>query len=251
VHSVPLSSLKVGDVITYTNLAKRGTTITHRIIKIYKINGRVPVFITKGDANPIPDVPIVGALVRGKTVWHTPKLGAWLNTTKKPYILLPLVYIPALFIVVDEIRRLNEYYKKRQPYILAGYTRAKLHNDRKHPIIAESLKFTGVAIFTFVIISTVRAHALLRSNVVSLKPNHLTAAKVIKPPTCTSTGDSTNISITGTGGINTTNNVNVSNSNNQSGSSGNVTNTGGGSSTSGSVNNSNCTNINVNITNGH
>src|SRR5665213_74097 len=71
-HSVPLSTLKVGDVITYTNPINMRSTITHRIVKTYKIDGKIPAFVTKGDANHISDRPIVGGMVQGKAIWHVP-----------------------------------------------------------------------------------------------------------------------------------------------------------------------------------
>src|ERR1700743_926326 len=54
-HRVPIQSLKVGDIITYTNPLTMHSTLTHRIIRVYKIDGKIPAFITKGDANPSPD----------------------------------------------------------------------------------------------------------------------------------------------------------------------------------------------------
>src|SRR4051794_22572106 len=64
VHHVPYSQLKVGDVITYANASQPGATITHRITKTYKLDGKIPAYITKGDANPSQDpVTVVGGQV--------------------------------------------------------------------------------------------------------------------------------------------------------------------------------------------
>src|ERR1700733_6907932 len=68
-HNVPLSSIKVGDVITYINPENMKSTVTHRVIKEYKLDGKVPAFITKGDANPSRDPwTVVGGLVQGKAI---------------------------------------------------------------------------------------------------------------------------------------------------------------------------------------
>lgn len=93
VHSVPASDLKVGDVITYVNPFNPQTTLSHRIIKEHLLNGKVPVFITKGDANKVADVPITIGSVKGKVVWHMRNVGYILLDAKKPMIVLPLTYI--------------------------------------------------------------------------------------------------------------------------------------------------------------
>src|SRR5581483_1855789 len=75
VHRVPDSTLKVGDVITYTSPLNMHKTITHRIVKVTELDNKVPEFITKGDANLMPDLPVVGGLVVGKVAWHVPYMG--------------------------------------------------------------------------------------------------------------------------------------------------------------------------------
>lgn len=245
-HRVPTSSLKIGDVITYTNLAKPGTTITHRIVRSYKINGIVPAFVTKGDSNPIADQPIVGGLVLGKTIWHLSHVGSWINFIKNPYVLLPMVYIPALAIVIEEIKRLNAYYKSQMPYVLAGYERAREARSRVFKM-GTALKLSAAIVVVMGVVAVPAVQAILRSNTVALAPNRLTVAKIIPPPTCNTNG--TNITITGNSGGN--NNVNVTNTTNQTSTTGNASSSNGGTATSGNATNTNCTNINVTITNGH
>src|ERR1700760_2327099 len=100
VHRVPISSLRVGDVITY-NTAKSGLTISHRIIKTYLIGGKIPGFVTKGDANKLPDAPIAGGAVVGKVMWHVPHLGSWMIGGKTWVSVALLVYLPALILMID------------------------------------------------------------------------------------------------------------------------------------------------------
>src|ERR1039458_10076152 len=56
VQRVPISTLKVGDVITYINPLNPKTTLSHRIVKEYLLDGKVLAFVTKGDANKTDDI---------------------------------------------------------------------------------------------------------------------------------------------------------------------------------------------------
>ncbi|MEM2191933.1 MAG: signal peptidase I [Archaeoglobaceae archaeon] len=72
-------NLNIGDVIQYM---ADGYTVTHRIIDIYDTeNGRF--FITKGDANEIPDDPVSADRVIGKVVFVIPKVGLFPLGLKK------------------------------------------------------------------------------------------------------------------------------------------------------------------------
>lgn len=119
-HRVPLSSLKVGDVITHTNPLTMRTTLTHRIVKEYKINGKIPAFVTKGDANPSPDPAFVGGLVQGKMVWHVPFAGRALMWAHTWTGIAVLVYLPALLIMIHETRLLAAYLRLKKPYRMEG-----------------------------------------------------------------------------------------------------------------------------------
>jgi signal peptidase I len=242
VHSAPDSSLRVGDVITYANPTRLTSTITHRIIHI----GIAESFTTQGDANPTADRPIVAGLVQGKEVWHVPYLGAWLSWTHTPIGVSFLVYLPALLIMIEEMRLLIAYYKKTAPY-KAALIRAReraLAKEKSHPKVASATALS-LMLFLVSILFALPAHALLGSNVVRLSPNRITTApKVIPPPpVCPVSGNSTTITITGSG----SGNINVGNSNNQNAHTGNATSTNGGNATSGNATNCNSTNININV----
>ena len=245
VHNVPVSSLKNGDVITYANIQKPGATITHRIVKTYKLDGKIPVFVTKGDANPTPDRPIVGGMVKGKEVFHLPYLGSMLSWGKGIIGLIILVYIPAIIIMIEEVRRLSDYYRKMRPYESPGFhTAIELPKGLMNKM-ATSAKLIPVFIIIAMAIS-VPVQALLKSNTVSLVNNRITVAKIKK---CT--GNSTTVTVNGSSGSNT-NNVNVNNSSSQTASTGNASSTGntnGGNATSGNASNTNNTCINITITN--
>jgi signal peptidase len=247
---VPNSSLKVGDVITYTNPQDMKTTITHRITKAYKIDGRVPAFITQGDANPTADRPVVGGLVKGKVVWHAPYLGKALEWSRTWAGVAVMVYLPALLIMLDELRRLSRHYKLLRPYKSALILARERANAPRRPgraatTVLASLILAGSAVFAFPV------HALLRSNTVALANNTLRAAP--RPPATCTTGSGTNSSTTTTtvnaSGSGMTN-LHVSTSTSQTAQTGNATNsstTNGGSATSGNASNCSSTTTAVNV----
>jgi len=247
VHRVPASSLRVGDIITYANPLKPGTTISHRIIKTFMINGRVPGFVTKGDANATADPAIAAGSIKGKVVWHVPHVGTWLMGSKTWTSIVLFVYLPALLIMFDELRRLSAYYRSRskQPYKLLDYE----HSDVPHmPAVVPSavqrrpiVIAAGTLVAVFMVVGAgyaPAALALLGSNAVSLEPNHLEIAAVTPPPTPPATNTCSSHT-----------NVQVHSSSSQTGTSGSATvtnNTTGGNATSGSVTNTSSTNVTVN-----
>jgi signal peptidase I len=238
-HSVPNSELRVGDVITYANPQKPGTTITHRITDKYNINGNVPAFITKGDANTSPDQPIVGGMVKGKVIWTVPIIGKWLEWTKTWAGVALLVYLPALIVMFGEAKRLVDYYRTMMPYksplILA---REKVRSKKKSKFAVASVG--SVALLIGSVAFALPVQALLRSNVVRLANNTIRVAPITPPNNCPNSGNNTTVVITDSGG-----NVNVTNSNNQNAQTGNATSSNGGNATSGNATNCNSTNINI------
>jgi len=247
VKRVPISQLKVGDVITFINPTNQKETITHRIVAINMTPGTSHTITTKGDANRLADRSISVSAVVGKMQYKVPYLGHVLDFVRKPLGLVLIIYIPALAVIIEELKRLSAYYRSQQPYVAAGYEPHK-HPKDSHSVTSEVVKFVIVAVITFLLVFAVRTHALLRSNPATLRGNRIFATRTV-PPVCATTGNSTNVSITGAGGSDTPNNVNVSNSNNQSSSSGNAASNGGGTATTGNASNTNCANINITITN--
>jgi len=236
VHRVPASSIKVGDVITYDNplhQTKQKQTITHRVIKTYMVGPRVHGFYTKGDANKVPDIPITSGSVEGKVVVHLPHLGSFVTWSRTPWGLLPLIWIPALFIEIEQVQNLAAYLRSIQPYRALGY---KPHRQvsgirprsSRAPAAAAAAGFVVVGLFVWQ-----PAWALLQSNPVKLADNQLSVAAKPAGGSCSS---------------NT--NVNISNSSSQSATTGSASssgNTSGGSAASGSATNSNNTSVNVSL----
>ncbi len=116
---VPNSNLAVGDVVTFINPRNNKVTVTHRIVETPSVaNGHK--FITKGDANPIADTPIVPEAILGEVNLSLPLAGYAVDFVRQPVGLLLLIYVPALFIIIDEFKRLSLYYKKQRPYYSAS-----------------------------------------------------------------------------------------------------------------------------------
>lgn len=79
VSRVNPDDLNIGDVIQYM---ADGYTVTHRIVDMYETN-EGKFFITKGDANELPDDPVSEARVIGKVVFVIPKIGLFPLGMKK------------------------------------------------------------------------------------------------------------------------------------------------------------------------
>ncbi|MHB8618929.1 MAG: signal peptidase I [Chloroflexota bacterium] len=93
--SVPPSALRVGDVITYDR-ADTGQRYTHRI---FKVSGKPaqPTFVTKGDANPVPDAWTVKYNgPGGKVVLAIPYLGYFSQFTNSSQGHTLFLVVPAL-----------------------------------------------------------------------------------------------------------------------------------------------------------
>jgi signal peptidase len=116
---VPLSSLKSGDVISYHDPLHASVIITHRIISIDQPKHLV---ITKGDSAPMADPPFDSTLIIGRVSYGLAKLGYALNFLRSPAGLIIGTYIPALGIVLSELRRLGRVYS-RPTYRFAHYIR--------------------------------------------------------------------------------------------------------------------------------
>jgi signal peptidase I len=230
VHKVPVSSLKVGDVITYTNPFSPKTTISHRIVKEYTMAKLIPAFVTKGDANKAADVAIVGGSIKGKVVWHFPYIGGWLLRLKKPIIILPVIYLAALIIMGGEVGRLNQYYNSIRPYRLRNASlktpRTKLQQRTLLSGAMLSIAFVSIG-------ATVEptVFASLKSNTVTLGNNSISSGVISK---CS--------------GFLSNNSVNISTGTTQNAQTGNVTDSVGNLSSGNAINN-NSSNFNIQINN--
>lgn len=242
---VPDTQLKVGDIVTYKSPLNTKQTITHRIVGLPSTNNK-HMFVTKGDANSSADPLVPANKIIGKVNRSVPYAGYVIDFLRKPLGLALLIWIPALVIIIEEIRRLTKYYSIAPRYVSATIRdRIKSANrgfSRKISIAAKgSLLLIFVSFFV-----ALPVYALLTSQA-TLTDTTISTGAITPPPQCTTNGNNTTIVINGTSG-NNTNNVNVNNSNNQTANTGNAT-SNGGNATSGNATNTNCTNINITITN--
>ena len=101
---VPVSDLKVGDVITYTPPPGAGPTgkVTHRIVSIGRRTHGGLTFRTKGDANRSAD-PWTFKLDRpeqARAAFHVPYVGYLLDALQVRAIRMLLIGVPALLIAI-------------------------------------------------------------------------------------------------------------------------------------------------------
>ena len=105
VFTIPKTSYKVGDIITF----KRGIiTVTHRI---YDVRGNK--FVTKGDANTAVDSQIVTASeIVGRDVAIVPFIGRLTGFIKTPFGFGLLLGIPTLLFVLFEAWQMKKEWEK-------------------------------------------------------------------------------------------------------------------------------------------
>ncbi len=101
--------IKSGDVVTYKDPRDSQLLITHRVISFDRSTSMVTV---KGDANLIHDKPLHASLIVGKVSAVTPKAGYIIDVLRTPAGLLVGIYVPAMIVLISEIRRLGQYYSR-------------------------------------------------------------------------------------------------------------------------------------------
>jgi len=248
VEKVSTDQLQVGDVITYKSelSSLKGATITHRIIELPNAQNGQKI-IVKGDANPSADEPFSPDRIVGRVHKAVPYAGFVMDFLSTPIGLLSIIYLPALFIVLDEIKRLSKHYEGQKPWKDITHSRFRTPNL---PVLF-AFVFAGLLIYhsgaTF---ARLQSSVKLTGNTIKVKQT--VTPPPPPPPTCHNS-NSTNVSINngGTGGGSSNNtNININNSTTQTATSGNATssgNTHGGSATSGNAYNCNSTSINIQI----
>lgn len=183
VTRVPDGQLAVGDVITYMNPKNVRETITHRVVELPNAtnSGRI---LTKGDANPTVDAPILPSAVIGRVDFSAPYVGAAIDFIRTPAGLLLLVYIPALAVIWRELKLLSNYFRRMQPYI-AAWRRDRSAKSGKGMVI--SMHIGAAVIIGGILAIGPITHALL-SNQASLTGNTIAATNVPTEPPDPGTG---------------------------------------------------------------
>lgn len=151
---------QVGDVITYMNPRNENVTITHRIISIDQ-RGRI---VAKGDANGSADKAITARMVVGKVDRVVPGFGTVMDFARTPVGLLLIIYVPALLIVISEMRRLAAHYARRVYRLLRADSRSQ--PNARHRRLMSVLK-TGVVVAVMApLVLSGSVYAALRSSTV-------------------------------------------------------------------------------------
>ena len=90
------ASLHRGDVIAFTPIGRPGTPVAHRIVRIER-TGTGRAFVTRGDANPLPDPWRIPARGSGwREVGVVPGLGYGLAALTRPTVRLTAIVLVAL-----------------------------------------------------------------------------------------------------------------------------------------------------------
>lgn len=110
----PVSDYKIGDIITFGPYSKTQTPTTHRINDI-KVVGGSEVYITKGDANNVPDQKEIQKRdIVGKVLLSVPFVGYVVDFARKPTGFALIIIVPASLIIIDEIKKIFGEIKKRK-----------------------------------------------------------------------------------------------------------------------------------------
>lgn len=260
VQRVPETSLQVGDVITYANEQTPGTTLTHRIVDIKKTNGAQQI-IVKGDANNVNDAPIAPSQVVGKVAQSIPGLGRVSDFVRKPLGLALLVYLPALLIVIYELKLLIKRLTKVEvDKIKTSIEAEKIPEPMPLPIIDEQTKTVmpvkAVTKRPRRIQSLDGLRMIMLLSIASLSIHTTQAAlntKATLTGTTISTAAITQLPPNGGTSCSSSNAINVTNTTNQTAASGSTSvsnSTNDGTSTTGDASNTSTTNTTVIVNTG-
>jgi signal peptidase len=95
-----------GDIITFYNSENK--KVTHRIVNIRNENGVQKIF-TKGDANKVIDDGYISSKqIIGKVNRQIPYLGKLVFFSKTFPGLIILIFIPAIFIILGELKKIGK-----------------------------------------------------------------------------------------------------------------------------------------------
>lgn len=106
-------AIQQGQVVAYRSSRNPDELISHRVVAVDAATRR---FQTQGDAVSVAD-PAVGAnLLVGHMLAILPGLGTMLNWLRTLPGLITCVYLPAIFIAIGELRRLERQYRRFRVY---------------------------------------------------------------------------------------------------------------------------------------
>jgi signal peptidase I len=107
VKSVVVSEITAGDVVAYQRSSEHSSVVTHRVVEVLNQDGQIS-FVTAGDNNAHTDsYPVPAANVIGKVWFHVALAGYLVNFIRQPIGYVLLVGLPALIIILYELRRVR------------------------------------------------------------------------------------------------------------------------------------------------
>jgi signal peptidase len=102
--------LKPGMVISYHAFGARDYVLSHRLVEVNAHTGQL---VTAGDRLQTPDAPILPGRVIGQTVAGVPHAGRPITWLRQPWLLDLVIYMPAVWLVVNELGRLQDHWHLR------------------------------------------------------------------------------------------------------------------------------------------
>lgn len=103
VHKQNALELQAGDIVSYRSSGDSKVIVSHRLVSIDYVTGKL---VTKGDNLDLQDLPFPAFKVVGKVESVVPHLGAFLDFLHEPLGLAIIIYVPALFVILSEAKRL-------------------------------------------------------------------------------------------------------------------------------------------------
>lgn len=99
VEPVSGKDVAVGDVVTYRG--SDASLITHRVVEVQRSTypGREDTIIVQGDANNVPDDPLVASQVVGRMLYSMPGYGVFMSMPVK----IGLLGVVTLLLLVDSV----------------------------------------------------------------------------------------------------------------------------------------------------
>lgn len=105
-HLVRPSSLRVGDVVTFSDQSRDGVLVTHRVIEVSR-QGRTYSFVTKGDSNTgVDEWTISEGGEVGRLTLRVPKLGFVVAAISSTATRVALIGLSLALLTMAIVRRI-------------------------------------------------------------------------------------------------------------------------------------------------
>lgn len=170
-QQIPPKELEKGDVITFVRPDNTKELITHRIETITQ-KPNLTTIKTKGDKNPYADNWILaGGGVIGKVYLTIPYLGYLLTFTQSKLGILLFILIPAVYIIIEEIKFIVKLFNRRKP-----------ESQKEMPVKVEVLSL-------FILASIITSHSFVNTKALiidnsELINNRFTISSITPTPDC-------------------------------------------------------------------